>query len=830
MISPQVIKKYGLNAKALKKYFTAKVPEPNIARLRQLISDRIKDGRLRNLTEYKTWAAVDKAWDVPLDQAKMTILRSIMGTCGDSPKAIMESLKQWGYPEESLFTRRANPGGGEVWELNEQVFTDIFIQLVRAYVTIRLSKIFNDRNLTPLFEYAPRAFTEKNRLLCKIITEVVETMAINFGYSNTLRDFIFNALMYSVAIKFPVEPWTVYQHENDEGENEVEKEGVTYTVPHVTRTYWDMTSPLYTLNTGTGCCFGGYWTIIKWGDAAMNTLLWNRNSVPHGTNWLDPNALYYNYFKEVYPCAMDFPIRDAGRSTDRENIAFRYTRTDFDSAFFLTYHFQELVPADWGLGDYPHKVWMRFTIGGDDTVMYAETLPYHPMEYAGYDADSGRGKNASLALEIMPFQDLVGNVFNQYIRTIKRNLANIIFYDTDTIDKTQLESLKRNTGQQVNGLNFVGVSGLSMARGGDPAIKNAFNQVVFQYVDTNAILQGVNTSLSMLERILGMSAQEVGSAASHQQSKKEVEITAGSSSNRLAYTASFIDDGIEAWKRHLVEAIIAYMDGNEVMVDIPPDEFPNLEANLKELGFEFADGGPLFGQKKVAVTGTLQRSHLKLVQIVARRSDAARENDAQIGQLMLQSLQSIANSQYLSSIISPQSLLELMERTWKLMGADDDFRLQLNTQSMMANELSKMVQQIQQTIMGAVEKEVVQPVAQQIAGLQKSEQQNMQTIAGEVAQLQANMAKIQQLIGMAPPPPTNGQPPVGQAPPGALPPPPPLAGVPQLPPSPAAQTTVPNMLVPGNPQHETVAKGFLKKHGGNKKKARNEAARAGYKF
>lgn len=828
MISPKVIRKYGLDARGLKKYFTAKVPDPNVAKLKQLIADRIKDGRLRNLTEYRTWAAVDIAWDTPFAQTTPTIIRGIMENC-KSTDEVLKALGGWGLTEETLFTKCELEGGGSRWELNEQVFNDIFIPLVRSYLTIRLSKIYNDRNLTPLFEYPPREFTDANRIYCKIITEIVETLSINFGYSATLRDFIFNALMYSVAIKFPVEPWTVYSQENDEGEEEVQKEGVRYMVPHVTRTYYDLTYPLSTLNTGTGCCYAGYWTVLKWGDVAMDTSLWNRNVVPHGYNWLDPNALWYNYFKEVYPCTLEFPMARGTKRSDRENMAFRYNRTDFDSAFFMTYHFQELVPKDWGLGEYPHKVWMRFTIGGDDTVMYAETFPYHPCEYIGYDADSGRGKNASLALEIMPFQDLAGNVFSQFIRTIKRNLANLVFYDTDTVDKTQLETLRRHTGQQYNDLNFIGVSSLSLARSGEGDISKAFEQVNFQYADTNAILSGLNTTINILERVLGMSAQEVGSAASHQQSKKEVEITAGSSSNRLAYTASFVDDGIEAWKRHLPEAIMAYMDGNEVTVSIPPNEFPNLEQNLKDIGFELMEP-PLLGAQTVTVTGTIRREHLKLVQIVARRSDAVRQNDSQVGVLMMQTLQAISNSPMLSSIVSPESILDMMERAAKLSGVDDDFKVKLNAQAVMSNELKKLVQQIQQTIMGSVEKEVVQPIAGEMAQTQKAVAQNNQQIAQEIAALQSKLVQIERLITT--PLPSNGP----QAP-LLLPSGPRYGSVqPAVPPtqtgngSPAGQTTVPNMLVPANPQHVTIAKQYLTKARGNKNKARDMAARDGYKF
>lgn len=746
MISNAVIKKYGLDTDSLKKYFTAKVPDGNVAKLNQLIADRIHDGRLRNLTDYKIWAAVDFAYDAPFAQTTPTLIRGIMESC-KSAEDVLKALRGWGLKEEELLVRTEVEGGVK-WELNEPVFFNVFVPLVRAYVTVRCSKLFNDRNLTPLFEFPPREFTAENRLICKVLTEIVESVAVNFGYASTLRDFIFNALMYSLALKFPVERWSKYKREDDDGNEITEKEGIRYVIPHISRSYYDMTYSLNTFNTGTGCSYAGYWTILKWGEVAMNEELWNRNSVPHGTNWLDPNAQWYNYFKEVYPCTLEFPQPKTSRRNDRENMAFRYTRTDFDSAFFLTYHFQELVPRDWGLGDYPHPVWMRFMIGGDSTIMFAETLNSRPIDYIGYDADSGRGRNASLALEILPYQDITGNVLSQFLMSIKRNLANIVFYDTDAIDNTTLETLKKRSNAQFNGLNFVGYSGLAMDRE-QSSIEHAFKEVKFSFVNTGEILTGLNTVIAILERLLVISSQEIGASASHQQSKKEVELTAANTSNRVAYTGSFVDEGIEAWKRSLAESIICNMEGKDVVATIPAD-IPNLQDALTKLGFELAEPQQP-GHAKVVVKGKI--SSLKLVQFVARRSDAVRENDMQAATLMMQTVQSIANSQILSQIVDPTSLLEMLEYAAKLGGADDDFKVRLNSSNMMANKLQELVQQIQQQIMQAVEKEAVQPAAQAIGQLKNEVEQDKQAVATEVAQLKVALTRIAQAVtGSVPPP------------------------------------------------------------------------------
>ena len=852
MISQKVIEKYGLTPSALKKYFTAKTADPNIVKLKQLIADRIREGRMRALSEYRLWAAVDQAYDTPLAQTTPTILRNIMENC-DSAESVLESLRGWGFSDDKLFSTTELPDGGKKHELNVPMFYNVLVPLVKSYVTIRLAKIFNDRNLTPLLEYPPAEFTAENRLLCTILTRVVETISTNFDYSSTLQQFIMNALMYSVSIKFPIEPWYKVKHENDDGITETEMEGIRYAIPHVTRTYYDMTYPLNTLNTGLGCEFAGYWTILKWGEVAMDTSLWNRANVPHGTNWLDPSQIWYNYFKEVYPCRLEFPVAESRRKTDREAMSFRYSQNDYDSAFFLTYHFQQLVPKDWGLGDYPHPVWMRFTIGADDVVMYAEVFPYHPLDYIGYDPDANRGRNSSLALEVIPFQDITGNVFSQLLQTIKRNLMNVNFYDTNIIDEKDIESMKRRQNAQYGGLNFIGYDGLSVDReGGD--IKGAIHSLNFQYADTNMILSGLNTTISLLERVLAISAQEIGASASHQQSKKEVELTNSGSSNRLAYTASFIDIGIEAWKRHLAQAVIIHMNGKEVMATIPTD-IPNLAVNLQKIGFEFVEQ-PTIHQQTAVVKGNISKLHL--VQFVARRSDATRENDSEVAKLMFQMIQSIANNPLFAQIIDPTSLLEMLEYAAKLGGADDDFRVKLNSKGNQAEQLEKEKQDIIKQVMQAVEQEVVAPTTQELSKLQQAEagnnQQAAQAIAGltqGINSLKQQMAQIMQAVGMAPalqPPnaldgggstvPQPQPPPAGAASPVVNPPPTAVPAVIQTPPvppsaqpmSPAASTTVPHMLVKGNPQHEAIGRHYLAKAGGRKKKAREMAARDGYKF
>jgi hypothetical protein len=735
MISKKTIKKYKLDTASLKVLFTADKPKKGVRALVELIADRQREGKERSLFDYKQYAAIDMAYDAPLNNATSSILRSILDK-GGTEKEIFGALQHWGLNPDCLFCETKMENGNSKWTPNYPMLYNVTIPLVRAYLTIRHATIFNERNVSPLFDYQPSKYNAENRVLCEIWTDLIESIATDYGYSSTLRDFIFNPLMYSLALKFPMESWDVQEQEGADGEEYIEKEGIRYVVPHITRIYYDLNFPLHTINTGTGCSFAGYWTIMRWGDVESNELYWNTEHVPHGTNWLDPNAAWANYFQQVYPCTLDFPIFTKGRrkETDREKMIGFYGKNDYDSAFFVGYQFVQLVPSEWDLGEYDHKVWMKFTIGADDVIMFAETFGYRPVDYIGYDADSGRGRNPSLAQEIQPSQDMASNILCQYLSTIKRNLANITFYNTEAVDTEQIKELNRRSQSQYQQINFIGFDAYKMEKAGVD-LANVFKSMTFPYANTAEILQSFNTVLSILERTLVMSAQEIGAAASHQQGNKEIEIISGSTSNRVAYTASFVDEGIDAWKRQLVEAALCHMTADEVEAQISAD-IPDLDKHLEELGFERKDESPSIGQKTITVTGKL--SKLKLTQFVSRRADKDRKTDMGAAQAMNQAIAEISRNQVLSGVVDPTSLIELAELAAKLAGADDDFKLRLNQNAVASDQLQKAIQQIEQTIMQQVAKTVTQPAAQALA--QESAkvdaiEKNVETLTGIVENL-----------------------------------------------------------------------------------------------
>ena len=307
---------------------------------------------------------------------------------------------------------------------------------------------------------------------------------------------------------------------------------------------------------------------------------------------------------------MVFPQGEPLNPQLRETNAGVYATTDEDKALFVTEVFMKLKPSAWDLcwsedgkkvaSDYP--VWFRFVMASDDTVVYAEPMAYTPNIYYGYDADGSRVRNASMALELIPFQDQLGNLLSQILLTVKQNLANVVFYDMNIVDADQVRRLQNAGEQSIRGINLVGYDSEKNLKAGLDN-RNTFQRIDLGKQSTAELMNTLNTVISIAERMLAFSAQELGSAASHQQSAEEVRVISNSIGVRVAYTGTFIDDANDAWKRQLAAGMMAYMD-SEFVAEVSPETL-NLDEILKKLGFEVVSKGT--GKTKTRIKGSKEK-------------------------------------------------------------------------------------------------------------------------------------------------------------------------------------------------------------------------------
>lgn len=792
MISPTLFAKYGCDAAALRKLFELPVGSgaavkskkkdqgdaaavaglkgaaalsttgevDGVKRLRNLFRSRIREGRANNLRDYKDFAAVDYAYEAAYHQTTPTLMRHVCGQKMTYEESL-EAVKEWGMGWDSCFRKNCDANGNPVmgkdgkptYTVNATSLVKTMIPLVKSYTTVRAAKLYTDRDQVPLFKFEPLHDTVPNRILCEVLTSVVEGMSVQLGYGSELKDIILHTLLYGICLTFPKEAWFAEKQELEDGKVRTVKAGLRYLQPHPTRMFYDLMHRTSSFNSDSGCEFAGHWRVVRYSDVMGNKAYYNRGVISLGTNWFDsPHA--GAYFSDFYPCQIEFPVAPPRSEGGREDRAAIYSLDDADKAVFLTDIMCKLVPKDWDLGNYEHPIWFRFVLASDDTVIYAEPLAYSPVVYYGYDADGNRVRNPSMALELIPHQDLVSNLLSQTLLTAKQNLLNVTFYDKNMVATKQVESFQNSGELAFRGLHLMEFDGQMNAAAGLNH-KEAFHTITLPKSSIAELVQALNTTISICERMLSFSAQELGGAASHQQSKAEVLTISGSVGVRVAYTGTFIDEGIAAWKRQLATAAIAYMEPDFIALVSP--ETPDLERHLKELGFdlETPGGGRIKARVKVKKDKLVP---LLLEGLSSTKDGPKRGTDAAASQVMMQTWQAIANNPMLAQEVGATTILQGMEQAAKLGGAPDDFELDAKGHGVtdapdQGQQLQQAAQQIQQ---GAVEEavkqtgqllveQVVKPAAERMAMLQ----QEVEAVAKGAAETQVALQRLTDMVQMA---------------------------------------------------------------------------------
>jgi len=780
----RLIAKHKLDPDSLKDAFNHKTLEkrPKVKKLVESIRDVIRDGINRNRTDYRLYKAMDWSYDQPFYQVSYTQLRGLMSNQPDDNK-VLETVNSWGLAhllpdvldENGKVCCGAN--GKPQKAVNLPVFFQVFVPVCMAYITIRWAKLFNDRNLNPLYKYEPVQFTKENRFRCEVLTQIVQRMATQFDYKADMRQTILQTLLYGFCINFPREAWFVEKQLDESGKEKIVREGLRFNMPHPSRLYYDLYHRLSSLNSNSGCEYAGYWELCRYKDIHDNELYWNKDAVGFGAlSWFDIGVS--DFLDHVFPCTLKFPtgFNNGGAGAgplDRQNeAAATYGQGDFNAATLLTQHFQRIIPADYGLGDYKHPVWFRFVYASDTAVIWAEPLAFDRLPTYAYDADFNRSRFRSLALEIMPFQDHVGNLLSQWILAVKENLINPVFYDKDKIPAEYLKRLQ-NLGQKMyNGRLFIPYSGTETLRMKVDQ-REAFYVPPFSHHQTGEVATLISGVLSMLDRVMQLSPQEIGQAAAHEQTAEETRVIERNTSTRVTFTGSFIDDGDYAKKVAIYDATMAHAD-DDVTVGIS-SSMASTDAEFKKLlnsvGFTIQDEttyDPENPDAMRAVKG--KKSALQLESFASTRDFNERIDNPAVADAMSKIFLAIAGNPVLIQSIGPMQLVELLNQIITTTGLPKEFKLKgknvdLNApQEEQANQVQQMMKQFAQEIQQLVvtkQQETLQAAGEQSAQMiQQASQQIAQTVGQsvqEVAQqtqavgqqtaeaLQAQQAQIEEL-------------------------------------------------------------------------------------
>lgn len=735
MVDIDLVRKAGGSQEKLKSLFSegkkSGKNDPKLKDVYNRIRDHINTGVTYNLKHYKLYYALDLAWNTPLRQTSHTLLNSLVDRKLDD-ESVQSAVKDFGLSH--LIVK----GEDGKKTLNVPVFTDVLIPLVRAYLTIRWSRILNDRKAYPFLKFDPLHLTMENKIKSDIVSDRVQMISQQYDYQSVLRQCVFQMLHYGYCLAFPMESWHEEKQEKDGlKEPVVVREGLRYHMPHPTRTYWDFGHRLSTINSDSGCSYMGYWTIKKWRDIDGNPDWWNKEKVSKGTtDWMGTHTGFFSTVGEACAMAKGIPTQSSRvGQLDRESEVGFYTDQEADMGVLYTESFEKLNPKKYNLFDYDHEIWMRFVVASDDTILFAEPLPYTPAVAYIYDSNENQYMNSSLSLEIMPSQDMVGNLLSQYILSVKQNLSNLnlldsdAFADFDEAKRNGLMDKLRNYGEKwYRSLNFEWFSGRKnkFAQGD---ISRAVQSFKFTPLPTEGLLSGLRTILDLLERSLVMSSQEVAAAASHEQTAEEIKVIDDSKSTRLEFTATAVDQAMYAWKKQLYGALMAFGEP-EFYAQIPTKVS---KEKLEKMGFTVEEEWN--ESSRHMLVKSKNKTAIAMESFASTRDQGDRINTQAVATAMTQVLSVFLGNERLLNSIGDDQALELINLINRYMGLPEDFQLRKLPGTMPPQEqLMQIAQAIQQDTLGKVQA-MVEPVAQQVIGIG----QNLQAVA---AQTQANAEQI----------------------------------------------------------------------------------------
>lgn len=726
MIDLDILEAHGLTRENLEKLLAIdplNVPVGPLGNLIHRIRSRIQEGMTRNFADYKLYYALDQAWNTPFRQITPTLLQQFVNS-NPTDETCQKAAQEWGITH--VIEERTDPKTGQkVKAFNLPAFFEIFVPLVKSYVTIRWAKIMNDRFLTPLFKYEPAKMTAVMQAICEAVTDCIQLTSNQYGYYDVMKQAVLKMLHYGRCFQFPRTEWHSQQQRKKANEMDVEilnstksdsetkasvgdeitcttTEGIYYHLPHPTRTFYDIAHAPYTLNFGThGCEYAGHWKIVRYREILQGNY-WNKDRIALGTADLIGN--HQLFFNSVYSaCTLTVPTvpkpktpegpsigAEIGIGTDsmdreRQLANLYYGVERGDQGVLVSEYFERLIPSENGLGTYDQPIWFRFVVAGDSsTILFATPLPYSaPIIYYGYDADESRTTNASLSLEVLPFQDHFSNLLTQTILTCKQNLANLTFLDEDQLmtGEDQQRSSARNTIDRISGmgeslyrtLNIFTYSSRKMqrmqvGRQGIPDVAQSFNLPKGNVQELQGVLREI---LDILERVLVMSSQEIAQAASHELRVDEVRNIQASTSSRLLFTATPVDIAIDAWKRQLYQGKMAYGDPY-IWVHLPSEMLLTQE-QLDKIGFTFHHEKYRTERDKFRIARIpTKKTAIPLWTFANSRDGNDRMDNQKLAQAMALYLQNALNNPMLAQAIGPDQAIMWMNYIGKLAGFPRD--------------------------------------------------------------------------------------------------------------------------------------------------------------
>ena len=690
MVNLKILDKYGCTQARLREIFTCKDTESPDWDIRQKfeseIESRVNEGITWSASTSDPYMAVDLAWDSQtINKTTIPLLLYAQGKINISQTG--EKLGDLNCADD--FCERDETGS--VKKINVMRLYETSMNLIRSYVTRRVAaQVSRFNNLYPYFKYESRSTAISAKLRGDVLSQRIEIMVDQFGMRHNFSQYIRDMFMYGHSVVFPRERWTRdcqwrYARsefgETEELENYVTREGMEFINPHPSRVFRDLSQPLPGVNTDTGPNWLGYWDVVNYGSIKDNPEYYNISDISYEGTLFGVYQQYQQFFSYYYPpTVLKWPTAQQAQKqytpfqNERTSNTGLYSSDDSDKGVFLTNLFIKINPRDRGIGNYPYDVWLRLVVASDSTVVYSEFMPSIPAIYGGLNENDSRVMNNSMAMEIMPYQDQLTNLLSQMLLNMKIGLTQIWAVDKDALDedvKEYIEQSMKASDYYVNPKLLL-YSGQKMGDLGlDP--KNFVNVIQADMGNTvNQSLQAINQLLSIVERMLVLSPQEVGQPAPREISATEVQEMSTSVEAIYSFVSEGIDEMRGGMKKMLYEHLVSCSTSE---FDVPVKNRYS-EGVIREAGFEPSDEQYDMTDPMVRnVVGT--PTSLVHEYLFSSRDGPERSINVKSAETLTALLGQILQIQPVIEAVGKRRLFEIINEIFRKSGAGFDVKLEL---------------------------------------------------------------------------------------------------------------------------------------------------------
>jgi len=705
VITREAFQRFGIDENALRLRFDQdrdKMTEGDRALVNRWAS-RAEQGRQFNLQHYRLYLAIDRSWQKSFSAAPQELIGMLkeMSSAASEDDAV-DIVSKWKLTH--MLVPRMDPKTGETVGGKQSVswpaIHEVVLSVARSYTMMRHSRVVNERMNVPFFKYEPAYQSDDNRLKCEVITQDIDRKSRDFGYPSTFKMAHQGAVKYGQQLQFVKEEW-YREIDYDLDEQRIGKEGLRYVTPHPNKTFYSLDDPIWTLNTDTGTRFCGYWRTTTYGQIRLNNKLWNRDRIRMSHKMGSPEWMLY--FQTTGQCRMaGLPgnssqmVTNLDREVGIENSY--YSRAQDEFPIWVTELFEKVnLKNDLGEHLPDVDVWFRIVLASDDTPIYACALPGPPAVVWLYEPDDQMAVQEGLMLQVMPFETHVANMLTQGCQTLNDNLMAGTLYNSDLLNPATVRAQFANpNGAKLRKHALIPFSFTNARRTQIQGPNDVVWPIAFQAKNIQEHLAMIGQLLAMLERVVGMSAQEVGSTASHEQTAEEQKMIHQSTAQRADYIAGWADFAIESWKSQLYRYTMSF--GSMMAI---ANIAPELEARARAINFQIGNDGP---NRPIAVRGPFQS--LRVESFAAQRDGPNRVPWVTLGNNMIQFMQGVLGNQALmqSGVITPPDMVKLLNQGLEAIGLPRSFRLRMpemqtpTTQQAMMGALAEFSEQIKQYI------------------------------------------------------------------------------------------------------------------------------------